>query len=842
MESEENSAPSTRGEAGTGGVLEVEQDERDTALPIASEENIIEGEVSIVNPATDVLPSNDAMNENETRPQTSMSVNETPQTSAEEPGLASALGISLTEDGRPESATLPIAEPSATAPDTPAHADSAVETPQSQTSNSDLLNPDHTDAAAQDGSHPATPLSPLPPSDQEEPTRPSTVPENADSNNSMPSTADSEAHPMLHQELDTGLTLHQMASKDTPETEGEQVLEEDMEPKAEASLSSEERTGDEASILAPSAANEQAANSIPPPTSAPVLAEPPTDTLFAQTGLHARLDEWHHKRFLGGYRDARSDVEYFHAETQTPTPQEIRAKRAPKRFHRDTQTKFIHHRKTQATRDSSTQMTKPGCYVSTEPDRPLTPHTYTTADAHAQWIESNVIRLQCWVRRVYACRRVARLMRERDTRARALLEKERRRKELAEKRRRKEIESRLHPKTTKDFEILYNGLESWRQQETAKINAANYSEPARLAALADLLDQEAALIQKIDRLKIAANEENRERSVIRLLEAMSSSKRWPTHTPSHPTMPVDTPHTLRARELRDLYHALLTPSEIDTRLQILLHVKYTVKEFDCNLTREMVELIDREGDLTSRGRGAESMEGLRRRIGRLFLQFVMTPEFNPEAGGYQKFPDAGQSWKRDQAVYYCRSCTRYLPSTAFYLSTTLSHLGKCKPCTTAENLATTRHDDSIYADLLKLVRLQEGARRVRSGVPRDASYNAMALLQESDMRYLVERVWNRQSAVSGSRALESLVLTRWLPFMELSPWNCILLTKAEAATHDRHPDPETLYSEPFVRKILQKQLAAKKRFGSLPAMAKYLTRHYTEDSEGRLVPVPVEKT
>ena len=33
---------------------------------------------------------------------------------------------------------------------------------------------------------------------------------------------------------------------------------------------------------------------------------------------------------------------------------------------------------------------------------------------------------------------------------------------------------------------------------------------------------------------------------------------------------------------------------VDERLDVLLHVKWTVKEFDCNLTRELVDLIDRE--------------------------------------------------------------------------------------------------------------------------------------------------------------------------------------------------------------------------------------------------------
>ena len=41
---------------------------------------------------------------------------------------------------------------------------------------------------------------------------------------------------------------------------------------------------------------------------------------------------------------------------------------------------------------------------------------------------------------------------------------------------------------------------------------------------------------------------------------------------------------------------------IDERLDVLLHVKWTVKEFDCNLTRDIVDLIDREADLLNRYR------------------------------------------------------------------------------------------------------------------------------------------------------------------------------------------------------------------------------------------------
>merc|ERR1712146_855149 len=92
----------------------------------------------------------------------------------------------------------------------------------------------------------------------------------------------------------------------------------------------------------------------------------------------------------------------------------------------------------------------------------------------------------------------------------------------------------------------------------------------------------------------------------------------------------------RAKELMDLYNGLrLSLLSIDERLDVLLHVKWTVKEFDCNLTRE---IVDRVADMLNRGRPEKSFVGCRKRLANLFLQFLETPEFNPEAMRFQKVP------------------------------------------------------------------------------------------------------------------------------------------------------------------------------------------------------------
>merc|ERR1712139_486528 len=102
---------------------------------------------------------------------------------------------------------------------------------------------------------------------------------------------------------------------------------------------------------------------------------------------------------------------------------------------------------------------------------------------------------------------------------------------------------------------------------------------------------ETKLLQTIDKLKIQANSSNRDAKIKKTLESMSKPKVWAQSDGE--TTTVHTPFTTRAKELTDLYTGLRLPLlTVDERLDVLLHVKWTVKEFDCNLTREIVDLID----------------------------------------------------------------------------------------------------------------------------------------------------------------------------------------------------------------------------------------------------------
>ena len=230
------------------------------------------------------------------------------------------------------------------------------------------------------------------------------------------------------------------------------------------------------------------------------------------------------------------------------------------------------------------------------------------------------------------------LRKKRDDRDQELLRKQDELKQQEENKHKEEIERRMHPKQGKDFDILYNELEAWRLNETKKIkNSTVLKEEEKKLALQQLLLKETKILQQIDRLKIQASSKNKNEKINNFLRAMSDPKLWKRSDGRFTE--VHTPFSTRAKELMDLYNGLRLPFlSTDERLDVLLHTKWTVKEFDCNLTREIVDLIDREADMLNRGRTEASLEGLRKRLSNLFLQFIETPEFNPEAARFQKVP------------------------------------------------------------------------------------------------------------------------------------------------------------------------------------------------------------
>eukprot|EP00831_Metopus_contortus_P021407 TRINITY_DN1956_c0_g1_i5.p1 TRINITY_DN1956_c0_g1~~TRINITY_DN1956_c0_g1_i5.p1 ORF type:complete len:526 (-),score=131.84 TRINITY_DN1956_c0_g1_i5:45-1622(-) len=343
------------------------------------------------------------------------------------------------------------------------------------------------------------------------------------------------------------------------------------------------------------------------------------------------------KPYLGGFVNKKNGLTYYNAFAQTDQYERPH----PTMYHREVQTYQYKTETTYMVREFSAQTPRPGLSIDSRKDKVLEAKPYFTSEMWLKQREENTLYLQRMVRGWEARRLAAKERKEKHAKENENKERAEELRKIEEENHKKEIERRMHPKSAEDFEILRNELDAWRENETKKIKdagkAGELSEEEMQKALHQLLIKETKLLQTIDRLKNTATVINREERIDKMLKAMSAPKMW-KRTDGRFTE-VTTPLTTRAKELMELYNGLKMPFlSIDERLDILLHVKWTVNEFDCSLTRDIVDLIDREADMLNRGRSEKSLEGLRKRLCNLFLQFIETVEFNPEAKNFQKVP------------------------------------------------------------------------------------------------------------------------------------------------------------------------------------------------------------
>ncbi|KAM8860991.1 IQ motif and ubiquitin-like domain-containing protein isoform 1-T1 [Synchiropus picturatus] len=531
------------------------------------------------------------------------------------------------------------------------------------------------------------------------------------------------------------------------------------------------------------------------------------------------------KPFQGGYRHRLTGAVYHNAGIQT-----VPKKRPPKNvevFRRDTQTVEVRTQYDQCPVSVATQITGIGCYIPGREDRLITPGRYQTAEEYHNLRLKAVICLQSYARRWLSTQAVERLRRQRNLRLAWLdMQEQRRRKE-------KEVEQEdrrrrwMNPQTKEDINLLYHALEKWRCEQEQKIKSTMRG-VERKAALCSLLEQETEYIKTIGWHEIATQNKNNIRAVRHFLNKAAAPYQWRAADGRY--IEMDTPNTIRARELRDLYgNITLSDVSKEQRLLDLMTLKSTVEEHTCQLTWDIVELIDREVDMLTRGIKAVKLEGLRSRISTLFLQYIKIPAFNPEVAQLLKVPQDPAQLKND--VFLCLSCNRYLRSADFSWSASIRQNHRCRDCTRLDNIGRSRPDLLVYKNMLKRLRADELMLNEESKIP--------FLLQVEDMRYLVEALWDSCSALQTSRDLQDLVFVRWQRLIEWSPWNCILLAKEEVSAHWNVEHIHKAYAETFIRRIEQKHVMARRHFKHIPLLNKYMESQAAAAMSDQLVITPI---
>ena len=545
------------------------------------------------------------------------------------------------------------------------------------------------------------------------------------------------------------------------------------------------------------------------------------------------------KPYLGGWRHKKTRKEYHNAATQTDNAAKAE-KQAKELRSRQVQTRPEVDQELQTTSEKGTQVARLGLYVLKEDDRNLEySGTYTTADQLSNRYLFQVMFVQR-VCRGWIARKKVNQMREVYGRQKDQEAEEKKQKAEEQYQRKMEEADRCeNPKTKADFDMLYNKLEEWRRKEEDGLEERDGR--ALNVARAKLVMQEATMLSKISQNKNLANLEGKERAVRDFLERASSPHCWALSGGG--TIRIETPDTKRALELRNLYIRLKCDDMIpEERVLVLVDLKENISQWGCRLTKELGELIKRETDMMERGVKHSNLGGLRQRILHLYLQYVRTPRYNPEARRYLRLvlPDppparkgAQEGGRRD--IEYCHACSKFLPRSSFNMSAGSASLAQCQACRRLDNDARTRLDLSLYKSLLDSIKAEEEARNNLA--------SPAFILQESDIRYIVENIWNSRSVLSGLGDLFDLRLARWECEKEWSPWNCILLAREECRIHTKlggmhstYPTKEDLvkaYGPLLVENIVSKHTLAKNHFANMASMSKFFDELEERETGGR---------
>lgn len=366
------------------------------------------------------------------------------------------------------------------------------------------------------------------------------------------------------------------------------------------------------------------------------------------------------KVYLGGFRNKVTGYVYHNASTQTPTENKNVIKNITNLRSRETQTYEYKTLSIQSYRENGTQMTRNDLLIDNKTDKILTPKNYFTS---LQLIELKIIKCiiiqRCY--RGYRARVLANNCRKSNIQHQ-LHEEElfNTIKSLEKDKKLKDMNRRINPINNKDFEILYNELNEWRTNEANKIKLNTTPGEERIKLMNLLLANETKSLQSIQKLKVNANNNNYNDKTQKLLELMSKPYKWQL---SNGTITlVQTQATTKANELLELFNALCNTEliSIDERLNVLYKLKQTIQiaandyhqvaninknksNSNISLLKDIIDLIDREGDMLNRGRPIKSLELMRKRLQNLFLAYIENPIFNPRAIEFINVPKANNN-------------------------------------------------------------------------------------------------------------------------------------------------------------------------------------------------------
>lgn len=209
---------------------------------------------------------------------------------------------------------------------------------------------------------------------------------------------------------------------------------------------------------------------------------------------------------------------------------------------------------------------------------------------------------------------------------------------------------------------------------------------------------------------------------------------------------MDTLKTQRVRRLSE-YFTLLRESfsNLDDRLRLLNDISEALSNENTSRIIELENLFERERQLLRCKVSNDALDVLRQRELTVFLDVIKDDEHS-------------KSTKATCRI--CEKCKTVLPTSSFAMHSKQKSFDLCRKCAGISYKSKT--DLSVYRSVLRGIQRDERKR---------GAFSSFAfIIQETDVKHIVENIWHGISMISQCKT--NLRLPRWNVNDEWSPWNC----------------------------------------------------------------------
>ncbi|KAI4458112.1 hypothetical protein MML48_7g00007142 [Holotrichia oblita] len=347
-------------------------------------------------------------------------------------------------------------------------------------------------------------------------------------------------------------------------------------------------------------------------------------------------------------------------------------------------------------------------------------------------------------------------------------EEEEYKKRVDDERKKRELIGKIFPRTKGDFAMLYFMLDKWKNSELQRITSLACG-PSKIAEMYLLLEKEIDMLQAIEAHKKQVRDDRKIQKIESFFKTIGNPIEWSSDYKNLPVA-MDTLETQKGREYQEIYMAVANKNfDKQEHIQTLLNVKLMLRDHNCEIANELIDLIDRSCLLLTRG--FVHLEALQMRIEALLLKHIQMPECS---FGVTNRMNRVKEQLMEENLFYCHRCQKFKVHEEFPLHSRTERLKACLACSWDDRVMEPWVDAAPYRFILRWIRREE---RLKSS-PSSIAF----ILQDKDIEHIVSKIWHSHSAINECNDIYQLRLCRWFKDADWAPWNCILLTNDELGT------------------------------------------------------------